>query len=224
MPPHKSLKSKLGRVSKSILEKINKAVVEKTGVQRKNTRAALQWFNSIPNKNQNSFISFDIVNFYPSITPQLLKKALDFASTYISVTPEERQIIMHTKQSLLFIDGTAWAKKDSDRMFGVTMGSYDGTETCELVGAYLLCQLPKEISRNQIGLYRDDGLAVFRTTARKIEQIKKSICKVFSSNHLQITIEANKQVVNFLGCDPRFEQTIICPLHQAQQQATLHTP
>ena len=89
-------------------------------------------------------------------------------------------------------------KKDSDGMFDVTMGSYDGAETCELVGAYLLCQLPNEISRNQIGLYRDDGLAAFRTTARKMEQIKKSICKVFCSNHLQVTIEANKKVVNFL--------------------------
>ena len=42
-------------------------------------------------------------------------------------------------------------KKDSDGMFDVTMGSYDGAEPCELVGAYLSCQLPKEISRNQIG-------------------------------------------------------------------------
>ena len=56
-------KSELGRVSKQILEKINKAVVEKTGVQQwKDTRAMLQWFNNIPNKTQNSFISFDIVN------------------------------------------------------------------------------------------------------------------------------------------------------------------
>ena len=192
-------KSELGKVSKLTLEKINKAVVLGTGVQQwKNTGAALQWFNNIPNKTQHSFISFDIVNFYPSITPQLLNKALDFASAYINITAEERQIIMHTKQSLLFTDGTAWMKKDSDGMFDVTMGSYDGAETCELVGAYLLCQLPKEINRNQIGLYRDDGLAAFRTTARRLEQIKKSICKVFSSNQLQITIEANKKVVNFL--------------------------
>ena len=82
---------------------------------------------------------------------------------------------MHTKQSLLFTDGTAWTKKDSDGMFGVTMGSYDGAETCELVGAYLLCQLPNEISRNQIGLYRDDALAAFRTTARKIARANKEI-------------------------------------------------
>ena len=188
------------QVSKLILDKINIAVVLGTGVQQwKNTGAALQWFNSIPNKSQHSFISFDIVNFYPSITPQLLNKALEFASAYIHITAEERlQIIMHTKQSLLFKDGIAWMKKDSDGMFDVTMGSYDGAETCELVGAYLLCQLANEINRNQIGLYRDDGLAAFRTTARRLEQIKKSICKVFSNNQLQITIEANKKVVNFL--------------------------
>ena len=47
------------------------------------------------------------------------------------ITTEERQIIMHTKQSLLFKDGIAWMKKDSDGMFDVTMGSYDGAETCE---------------------------------------------------------------------------------------------
>ena len=80
-------KSKLGKVNKLILEKINKAVVLGTGVQQwKNTGAALQWFNSIPNKSQHSFISFDIVNFYPSITPQLLNKALEFAPAYIHIT------------------------------------------------------------------------------------------------------------------------------------------
>ncbi len=77
---------------------------------------------------------------------------------------------MHTKQSFLFTDGTAWIKKVSDGMFDVTMGSYDGAETCKLVGKYLLCQLPEEINRNQIGFCRDDGLAAFCTTARKIEQ------------------------------------------------------
>ena len=81
---------------------------------------------------------------------------------------------MLAKQSLLFTDETTWTKKDSDGMFDVAMGSYDGAETWELVGAYLLCQLPKEIRRNQIGLYRGDGLAAFRTTAQNIEQIKKN--------------------------------------------------
>ena len=61
--------------SKQINPRINKAVVEKARVQQwKNTRAALQWFNSIPNKNQNSFISFDIVNSHNSTNDRANKE------------------------------------------------------------------------------------------------------------------------------------------------------
>ena len=77
------------------------------------------------------------------------------------------------------------------------MGSFDGAETCELVGAYLLSQLPTEYG-NDIRLYRDDGLAAFHKPPRDIENIKKQICKVFSDNNLKITIEANKKCVNYL--------------------------
>ena len=77
------------------------------------------------------------------------------------------------------------------------MGSYDGAETCELVGCYLLSQLTK-IPEIDIGLYRDDGLAVINQTPQKIEKIKKEICKIFAQNNLRITIEANKKIVNFL--------------------------
>ena len=77
------------------------------------------------------------------------------------------------------------------------MGSFDGAETCELVGSYLLNQLPEGL-RKQIGLYRDDGLGAFQQTPKEIEGIKKDICKVFRNNGLKITIEANKKIVNFL--------------------------
>ena len=63
------------------------------------------------------------------------------------------------------------------------MGSYDGAETCELVGCFLLAQL-KQIQGINIGLYRDDGLAVMSQTPRKIEKAKKEICKVFAENGL----------------------------------------
>ena len=70
-------KSELGKVSKQILDKINKAIIDKTNVlQWKNTRATLDWFINIPNKDQRSFITFDIVNFYPSISRKLLNDAL----------------------------------------------------------------------------------------------------------------------------------------------------
>ena len=42
------------------------------------------------------------------------------------------------------------------------MGSFHGAETCELVGLYILDILKKErvFSDCNIGIYRDDGLAV----------------------------------------------------------------
>jgi hypothetical protein len=77
------------------------------------------------------------------------------------------------------------------------MDSFDGAETCELVGSYLLSQLTAEYG-NDVGLYRDDGLAAFDKTPREIETIKKSICKVFSNNNLKITNEEKKKCVKYL--------------------------
>ena len=76
------------------------------------------------------------------------------------------------------------------------MGSYDGAETCELLGLYLLPQLSH--LNIDIGLYRDDGLAICNKTPRQIDIIKKEICHIFSKNNLRITIEVNKKVVDFL--------------------------
>ena len=137
------------------------------------------------------------MNFYPLITSKLLDDALKFAAKYVNISPEDRDIILHAKQSLLYDENDAWIKRQSTNCFDVTMGSFDGAETCELVGTYLLNQLPKKI-RDSVGLYRDDGLGAFKETPRQIEQIKKQICKTFSNNNLKITIEANKKVVDFL--------------------------
>ena len=49
--------------------------------------------------------------------------------------------------------------------------------------------------KGQVGLYRDDGLAVCNATAKKIEKMKQ---EVFKSNGLKITIETNKKTINFL--------------------------
>ena len=53
-------------------------------------------------------------------------------------------------------------------------GSYDGAETCELVGLFLLSQL-QHLNCN-IGLYRDDGLAACSLSPRKVENINKKNC------------------------------------------------
>ena len=88
-------------------------------------------------------------------------------------------------------------KKTSTNLFDTTMGSYDGAESCELVGSFLLHQIAEKHGKN-FGLYRDDGLGVVKATPREIEMIKKDLCSIFNHHGLKITIEANKKAVDFL--------------------------
>jgi hypothetical protein len=67
-------------------------------------------------------------------------------------------IIILNVNLFVYNDATPWIQKgESD--FEVAQGSYDGAESCELVGLFLLTEL-SEIDRLIVGIYRDDGLAV----------------------------------------------------------------
>ena len=128
MPPHKT--------SKSILDTVNSKIREQTGVNQYQFACS----QSFPLKNQKSFISFDIVDFYSSITESLLDQT---------------------------IDSLPWVKRDSSNAFDVTMGRYDGAEICELVGLFILLKL-KDTFGNNIGLYRDNGLVLLETKSGRL--------------------------------------------------------
>ena len=54
------------------------------------------------------------------------------------------------------------------------MGSYDVVETCELVGIYTLVKLEYITSKDDIGLYRDDRLILFRElNGQKADKVGK---------------------------------------------------
>ena len=54
------------------------------------------------------------------------------------------------------------------------MYAYYESEVCELVGSYLLYALSVKYNKTNIGLYRGDGLAVFRNiSGQHSEKIKK---------------------------------------------------
>ena len=189
-------KPEVGKISKQILEQINLKLRNLTGLKQwRNTDAVIKWFSSIGIKRKQKFIQFDVVNFYPSINNELLTNALNWARQYTDISDDEFNIIIQAKQSVLFKDGTPWAKK-GDNNFDVGMGSYDGAETCELVGLFILSQM-KDLDLD-VGLYRDDGLGVTCAPPRQVEAMKKKICAIFRKNKLEITIEANKKSVNFL--------------------------
>ena len=90
-------------------------------------------------------------------------------------------------------------KKEDPGLFDVAMGSYDGAEVCELVGIFTLSHFPERYDRNNIGLFRDDSLAVFRdVSGTAAEHINKDIIKSINDLGLCITIQTNLRTVNFL--------------------------
>ena len=215
-------KSELGRVSKQILDNVNNALRSRTEVnQWRNSTAVIEWFTALRNKQKYTFILFDIANFYPSISESLLRKSINFAKLYTDISDNDINIIMHARKSLLFDNGTAWIKRDSNKdYFDVTMGSYDGAEICELVGLYILNTLAQKYGKDLIGLYRDDGLAAFKNmSGSEIERIKKNFTKIFHDFGLKITIEANKKIVNFLDMTLNLNNGKHCPYKKPNDHA-----
>ncbi len=88
-------------------------------------------------------------------------------------------------------------KKSSSDLFDITMGSYDGAESCELVGSFLLHEITMKYG-NDFGLYRNDGIGISNKSSREVELIKKDLCAIFRKYGLKITIEVNKKCIDFL--------------------------
>ena len=70
-------KTDSGKISKLILDKLNTHLRSILNVnQWRNTQNVIECFGNIKEKTRHSFISFDIVDFYPSISKNLLDQAL----------------------------------------------------------------------------------------------------------------------------------------------------
>ena len=150
------------RIHKAILDNINKRLCTSLNInQWKNTESVIEWFKRIEQKHLYKFIMFDIKDFYPSIQEELLNKGLRFTQEYIDITSKDREIIYHAWKSLLFDGSDTWMKKQSG-LFDVTMGAYDGTEVCELVGTYMLSVISKKYNKKDFRLYCDGGLGVVK--------------------------------------------------------------
>jgi hypothetical protein len=193
-------KSELGKISKITLDNINSQIRKRTEVnQWKNSLSVIDWFNNIKNKPRHSFLTFDIAEFYPSITEELLDKAIAWAQNYVTISEQQIEIIKHARNSLLFSNGKTWIKQQDNPLFDVTMGSYDGEEVCELVGLFILNSLAKKYGKERVGLYRDDGLILLSgTSARLADKARKYLHELFEEFHLKITAEITHQSVNFL--------------------------
>ena len=99
------------------------------------------------------------------------------------------------RKTLLFNDSKPWLKKFGNEDFDVPMGA----EACELVGSLILTKLCDVLQRENVELYRDDGLAIVKQMpGPELERKRKKIIEIFKKYGLAITIKTNLFVVNFL--------------------------
>ena len=207
-------KQNLGRASKKILEKIVSKLKYQTKLnQWKNTAAMLQWFTRIEIEERNTFIQWDIVDFYGSIKEELLIKALDWASTMVPITPDQRELFLHVRKSFLFYKKEAWVKKENEN-FNVAMGSFDSAECSDLCGLYLLHLLKQANLNINVGLYRDDALAVTKLRPQQYEKARQKIVKLFKDNGLKITITAGITQCDFLDVSLDLGTMLYKPYHK----------
>ena len=216
-------KSELGKVSKIILDQINNKIRETTGVhQWRNSDSVIEWFKNIKDKSKHSFVSFDIAEFYPSITEDLLDKAVSWAKSITPVPEEHVTIIKHARKSLLFNHGDPWVKRNQS-LFDVTMGSYDGAEVCDLIGLFILTELEKLFGKDFIGLYRDDGLALLKRTSGHIgDQARKVLCKVFEKIRFKDHSQGVLSKSRLSRCNIKFVRRQLSTIPETKQRAIVH--
>ena len=57
---------------------------------------------------------------------------------------------------------------------------------CELAGLFMLNKLSKKFDKNNIGLYRDDGLAVFKNNnGHQNDKVWKEMIDLFKQDYLK---------------------------------------
>ena len=171
-------KPDIGKIAMPIFDNIVREIRQNSDLKQcTNNDDVINWFQALKNKKRLKFIVFDVENFYPSITPSLLNKALQWAGDFVNLTQQQTKIIHQASQSFLYYEGQPWVKKGNVN-FDIGMGAYHGAQACEIVGLFMLSKLNKLPNFDSI-LYRDDGLGVTSSTPRLQEKLRQGIIKIF---------------------------------------------
>ena len=94
-------KNQIGKISKlllqDIIQQIQKTQPPSTLTLWRNTNELKLWFGEIDNKKKVKFITFDVVDFYPSITEDLLDRALERARNMTDIDETTVHTIKQSK-------------------------------------------------------------------------------------------------------------------------------
>ena len=109
-----------------------------------------------------------------------MNKVIEFAKTIADISDKDVSVIMQSRETLLLSVKVPWVEKEGGKDFDVSVGCYDGTEVCEIVGSYILNLLRNILYKDLVGLYWDDGLAIAGTlSGPETNRKRKAITKLF---------------------------------------------
>ena len=163
--------------------------------QWRSTKDCIKWFEEYEENDRCSFIKYDIKDFYPLITERTLDRALDLAKGYMVIHLDKKEIIKHCRKTLLYYEVSIWIKKGEGGNFDVSIGAYDGSEICELVGCVLLYSINKIMDPSSHGLYQDDGLIIVdKSTPKEGDGIGKRLYKLFEEFGFRLDVRTTQKL------------------------------
>ena len=112
----------------------------------------------------------------------------------------DERTIMACRRNFLWHKNQPWKKKTNPD-FDCPMGSFDSAEVSELTGLYILHKITSSglgISKEEVGIYRDDGLCVLRKSKRELDNLRKKLHSLFEPLGLKITVETGMKSTDFL--------------------------
>ena len=99
------------------------------------------------------------------------------------------------------------------------MGAYYGSEVCEIAGLFLLNNLANKFEKNSVGLYRDDGLALFENiNGHCADKIRKEFHQLFKESGLSLEIKCNLKTVNYLAITLDLNTGTYKPYHKPNDE------
>ena len=86
----------------------------------------------------------------------------------------------------------------------IANGGHHRAEICEMVGLFLLHHFSQFIGKNNIGLYRDKGLAIFDNAFNSsLECTRKRSIALFKDHSLKVTTKCNLMKTDFFDVNPK---------------------
>ncbi|GAB1601065.1 hypothetical protein Ahia01_000384700 [Argonauta hians] len=208
----------LAKISRVILSKIIPTLRNKIKLKQWDyTKQVIEWFYALVKSNKTKFLQVDISNYYASITPELLNKALLFAKKHTALDDNDIHTILHARKTLIKFNDRLWTKSNNEQLFDVTMGSDDAAQVTDLVGLYVLNEIRKKFPQLEGGAYRDDFLLVTNSTIRNYDKTKKALHETFNTMDLKIEIQNEYRKIDYLDVTLDLDNQTVEPYHKQNE-------